>query len=43
MSRLFLLLLYRNLDPNAVLCPFELKGTCKDDACTYAHLNHRST
>ncbi|CAG5104052.1 Protein of unknown function [Cotesia congregata] len=33
----------RNLDPNAVLCPFELKGTCKDDACTYAHLNHRST
>ncbi|XP_053593404.1 probable serine/threonine-protein kinase DDB_G0282963 isoform X2 [Microplitis demolitor] len=33
----------RNLDPNAVLCPYELKGTCKDDACIYAHLNRRPT
>ncbi|XP_034951271.1 uncharacterized protein [Chelonus insularis] len=29
----------RPVDPNGVLCPFELMGTCKDDSCTYNHLN----
>ena len=29
------------IDPNAVLCPYELAGTCADDRCPYQHLDRR--
>jgi hypothetical protein len=30
-----------SLDPNAILCPYELGGTCADDRCPYQHLGRR--
>ncbi|KAK0166911.1 hypothetical protein PV327_004379 [Microctonus hyperodae] len=29
----------KHIDPNGVLCPYELMGTCSDDACPYNHLD----
>eukprot|EP00956_Cyclotella_meneghiniana_P030779 scaffold78549_cov98-Cyclotella_meneghiniana.AAC.1 len=29
------------LDPNLILCPYELGGTCADDRCPYQHLSRR--
>eukprot|EP01082_Thalassiosira_pseudonana_P001150 g789.t1 g789 contig10:734456-736116(-) len=26
-------------DPNAILCPYELGGTCADERCTYQHIH----
>lgn len=31
----------RTLDPNVILCPYELGGTCADDRCPYQHLGRR--
>ncbi|KAL3778490.1 hypothetical protein HJC23_000503 [Cyclotella cryptica] len=28
-------------DPNAILCPYELGGTCADDRCVYRHFARR--
>ena len=32
-----------SLDPNAVLCPYDLTGSCMDTSCPYQHLTTRST
>ena len=32
----------KKFDPNAVLCPFELSGTCLDLNCTYQHIDNES-
>ncbi|KAK0176817.1 hypothetical protein PV328_000922 [Microctonus aethiopoides] len=29
----------KHIDPNGVLCPYELMGTCSDEACPYNHLD----
>merc|ERR1711862_604095 len=29
----------RTIDPNAVLCPYELSGVCLDESCPYQHLS----
>ncbi|KAG8227106.1 hypothetical protein J437_LFUL001649 [Ladona fulva] len=26
-----------NLDPNVMLCPYDLRGVCQDEECTYQH------
>ena len=33
--------LKETIDPNAILCPYELRGTCADDRCPYQHLDRR--
>ncbi|XP_069677741.1 serine-rich adhesin for platelets-like [Periplaneta americana] len=32
-----------SLDPHAILCPYELMGTCQDEECNYQHQNKHST
>ncbi|CAK9296720.1 unnamed protein product [Gordionus sp. m RMFG-2023] len=27
-----------SIDPNKIVCPFELRGTCKDETCSYQHI-----
>jgi hypothetical protein len=29
----------KTLDPYAIICPYEIMGTCADSNCTYQHLN----
>lgn len=29
----------RRIDPNAIMCPFELNGVCNDDDCRYFFFN----
>eukprot|EP00559_Dactyliosolen_fragilissimus_P000198 CAMPEP_0184874226 /NCGR_PEP_ID=MMETSP0580-20130426/42275_1 /TAXON_ID=1118495 /ORGANISM="Dactyliosolen fragilissimus" /LENGTH=645 /DNA_ID=CAMNT_0027377211 /DNA_START=8 /DNA_END=1946 /DNA_ORIENTATION=- len=30
---------YHSIDPNEIVCPYELQGTCADDSCPYQHLS----
>lgn len=33
---------FRRIDPNVALCPFELTGLCADPGCCYQHLEERT-
>ena len=35
-------ILQNDLDPNVVLCPYDLSGVCADDSCTFQHLKNKN-